>query len=36
MMSTTRPAWPENMLRQRLCSESRSRKNDSSGKPEKR
>jgi len=31
-----RPAWPENMLRQRLCSESRSRKNDSSGKPEKR
>jgi len=35
-ISATRPAWPENVLRQRPCSESRSRKNGSSGKPEKR
>jgi len=31
-----RPTWPENMLRQRPCSESRSRKNGSSIKSEKR
>jgi len=35
-MSATRLAWPENMLRQRPCSKSRSRKNSSSSKPEKR
>jgi len=36
MMSATRPTWPENALRQRPCSKSRSKKNDSSGKPKKR
>jgi len=35
-MSATRPVWPENVLRQRPCFESRSRKNGSSDKPEKR
>jgi len=36
MMSATRPTWPENVLRQRSCSKSRSRKNGLSIKPEKR
>jgi len=36
MTNTTRPVWPENVLRQRPCFESRSRKNGSSNKPEKR
>jgi len=31
-----RPTWPENVLRQRPCSESRSRKNSSNGKLKKR
>jgi len=36
MMSVTRPTWPKNALRQRPCSESRSRKNEQNVKREKK
>jgi len=35
-MSATRPTWPKNVLRQRPCSESRSRKNVQNVKREKK